>query len=442
MKKAAILQAAAVLCLAACAGALKAGEIKLGRLYIDPIRGFSLRAPADTTRSRSAASQRLVTWVKREKPTAPILWRLSVYARSDKAFKPGGDLAAYATRLAGRLAKTEAFRVASPRIIEVARARAVNLRGVTAGRIRFWQRRVWIYLRRSQFLEIRISGPTDAQEKLDKIMTDVLKTVELIDPKTAQARRKTALTNGKELLKAFTDKKLAAVIRAKERWFLYRRGSDVIGYMLQTEAAARSGQKSGCRVKTWTVLHTGKQQVIKLRREMFTTADREAESWTESGRFETARGATVAAERGTKNGAKINCSAEQNSKVTKNRPANAPQANYLPHAMAWLIHRMVDLKKPAAYAFATYNGRTGRFNLRTFTVVGPDRIEIGGRKADAVRVTDQLRADAEAADMWLDTDGNLLAMTTADGLTMETASRSSVLRRFGKAAETIKNMGP
>jgi len=52
-----------------------------------------------------------------------------------------------------------------------------------------------------------------------------------------------------------------------------------------------------------------------------------------------------------------------------------------------------------------------------------------------------LRADAEAADMWLDADGNLLAMTTSDGLTMETASRSSVLRRFSKAPETIKGMG-
>jgi len=441
MRKTAILRTAAVLCLAVCARVRAADEIKPGRLYIDPIRGFSLRPPADTARSRSTAANRLVTWSKRDKPGAPIIWRLSIYMRSDKAFKSGADLAVYGRDLAKRLARSETFQAAGPRIIEVAGAKAVNLRGVTTGRIRFWQRRVWIHRGGSKFLEIRISGPTDAKEKLDAIMTAVLKTVKLEDPKTVQTRRKTALTNGKELLKAFTGKKLAAIMSTKERWFLCRRGEDVAGYMLQTETAAGFGQKSGCRVKTWIVLNIGPKHVIKLRREMFTTADRMTESWTESWRQETGGTAAVASEHGTKNGARINCSATQDSKTTKNKPVDAPQVNYLPRAMAWLLHRMVDLKKPAAYAFATYNGGSGGFHLRTFTVIGPDEIEIGGRKVGAVRVTDQLRADAEATDMWLDADGNLLAMITADGLTMETAAKAAVLRRFSQAAKTIKAMG-
>jgi hypothetical protein len=128
-------------------------------------------------------------------------------------------------------------------------------------------------------------------------------------------------------------------------------------------------------------------------------------------------------------------------KKIKNKPASAPKDNYLPRAMAWLLRRMVNLKKPAPYAFATYNGRSGGFNLRTFTVVGPDEIEAGGRKVRAIRVTDQLTAETQAADMWVDLDGKLLIMNTADGLKMEIASDKAVERRFPQARETIKAMG-
>ncbi|MDP6542382.1 MAG: hypothetical protein QGH60_00240 [Phycisphaerae bacterium] len=440
MKKSVILSAAAILCLTACASGEETGEIKLAPPYIDPVRGFSLRPPVDTVRSRATSANRLVVWTRRKSPKAPILWQLSVYGRTDETFKPGGNLLAWGKGLAKQLAKIEGFKAPAPRVIELGGTKTVNLRGLTAGKVQFWQRRVWVHLRAAKFLEVRISGPVAAREKLDAIATAVLKTLKITDPKNAQVRRKGALTRGAELLKAFTDKKLTAALDTKEQWFLYRRGEKVIGFMLQKEAGSKSGGKSGCRVKSWIMLKFD-GRALKLRREMFTTADRSAETWLETGRVESAGKSVVMEEKGTKSDSRIDCRITVGPKTIKNKPAGAPKDNYLPRAMAWLLRRMVDLKEPAPYAFATYNGRSGRFNLRTFTVIGPDEIEAGGRKVRAIRVTDQLTSETQAADMWVDLDGKLLIMNTADGLIMEIASDKAVHRRFPNARETVKAMG-
>ena len=440
MKKSVILTTAAVLCLTACAPGQEGGQIKLASPYIDPVRGFSLRPPVDTTRSRATSANRLVVWTRRKSPKSPILWQLSVYGRTDKTFKPGGDLAAYGRVLVKNLAKTEGFKAAGPRVVDLAGTKAINLRGLTAGKVQFWQRRVWVYLRADKFLEVRISGPASAREKLDAIATAVLKTLKITDPKDAQVQRKAALARGAELLGAFTDKKLSAALDTKDQWYLYRRGEQVIGFMLQSEAKAVSSGKSGCRIKSWIMMKLD-GKTLKLRRDMFTTADRSAEKWLEAGRVESAGKNIIMEEKGSKSDSRIDCRITVGSKTVKNKPAGAPKDNYLPRAMAWLLRRMVKLKEPLSYAFATYNGRTGSFNLRTFTVIGPDEIEAGGRKVRAVRVTDQLTAETQAADMWVDLDGNLLIMNTADGLIMEIASDNAVKRRFPQARETIKAMG-
>ncbi|MBL7221879.1 MAG: hypothetical protein ISS69_17350, partial [Phycisphaerae bacterium] len=62
MKKSVILTAAAILCLTPCAPGQEGGQIKLASPYIDPVRGFSLRPPVDTTRSRATSANRLVVW--------------------------------------------------------------------------------------------------------------------------------------------------------------------------------------------------------------------------------------------------------------------------------------------------------------------------------------------------------------------------------------------
>jgi hypothetical protein len=440
MKKSVIFAAVVVLSFTARVPGADSGQPKLAPTYIDPVRGFSLRPPAGTTRSRATSANRLVSWTRRKTPKSPILWRLSIYWRSEKTFKPGGDLLAHGRTLVKRLKKSEGFQASGPRVIDLPAGKGINLRGLTTGKVKFWQRRVWVYLRASQFLEVRISGPVSDKGKLDTIATSVLKTLKIVDPKEALAQRKKALTRGTELLKALTDKKLASALDTSDQWYLYYRDGKAIGFMYQKEATATSRGKSGCRIKSWIMMKfAGK--TMKLHRDMFTTTDRSGETWTEAASMESLRKNVRMKEKGSKTDARIDCEITSGSKKVAQKPTTAPQDNYLPRAMAWLLRRMVDLKAPASYAFATYNGQSGRFNLRTFTIIGPEKIELAGRKVSVIRVTDQLTSETQAADMWVNTAGKLLIMKTVDGLVMELASEKSVERRFPNAGKTIKTMG-
>ncbi|MCP4377483.1 MAG: hypothetical protein GY794_15070 [bacterium] len=440
MKKSVIFAAVLVLSFTARTPGADSGPSRLAPEYIDPVRGYSLRPPAGTTRSRATSANRLVSWTMRKTSRSPILWRLSIYWRTEKTYKPGSDLLTYGRGLAKRLEKAEGFQAAGPRVIDLPAGKGINLRGSTTGKVKFWQRRVWVYLRASEFLEVRISGPVADKNKLDTIATDVLKTLKIVDPKEALAQRKKALARGAELLKALTDRKLTGALDTSDQWYLYYRDDKAIGFMCQKEATAKSRGKSGCRIKSWIVMNLG-GQTVKLRRDMFTSTDRSGETWTEAMTVESPQRNISMKEKGTKSDARIDCELTSGARKVTQKPATAPQDNYLPRAMAWLLRRMVDLDTPASYAFATYSGQSGRFNMRTFTIIGPKTIEIAGRKVTAIRVTDQLTAEVQAADMWVDKDGKLLIMKTADGLVMELASQKSVARRFPEAGKTIKTMG-
>jgi len=424
----------------AVAAADQAARIPLDRPYVDPVNGFSLRPPLKTTRRRTTAAGRLVKWSRRDDRTGGILWTLSVSRRSEPKLQ-GADPGAWARQLASRLRKTDLFETGSYEIASLAARTALTFRGITKGRVKFWQRRVMIHLRKHEFLELRISGPINMQEKLDSIATAVLPTLKITDPEVSLARRKADLARGRELLDGLSDSKLSALIRSGPQWFVYTSKGKPVGFMLKIESLLGPAGRKGYHVRTWMMLKVAPGQVTQIRREMFATADRSAESWSESGR-ETVHGKTSRmSERGTKSGDQITSTLVRRSKTKTNNPVKVPQANYLPRAMAWLLHRVVDLKKPAAYAFATYDAAGNDFNLRTFTVGKPLEIELGGRNARAVRATDQLSADSAPATMCLDEKGNLLTMQAAGGLVMEAASEQAVTRRFPNAKETIRSMG-
>jgi len=434
----------ALLLIPLCAGALaaadRAAHIPLDQPYIDPLHGFSLRPPLKTTRTRTTAPGRLVQWLRRDDRTGAILWTLSVSRRSEPKLK-GADPSAWARQLASRFRKSDLFETGSYEIAPLAARTALTFRGITKGRVKFWQRRVMIHLHKRAFLELRISGAVNMQEKLDSIATAVLATLEITDPKVALARRKANLARGRELLDGLSDGKLRSLIRARSQWFLYSSKGKPVGFMLKIESPLGPAGRKGYQVRTWMMLKAAPGHLTEIRREMFATADRSAESWSETGRELVDGKISRMSERGAGTGGQIASTLVRGSKTKTNKPVKVPQAHYLPRAMAWLLHRMVDLKKPAGYAFAAYDAARNDFNLRTFTVGRPREIELGGRNVRAVRATDQLRADSAPATMWLDEKGNLLTMQAAGGLVMEAASEQAVTRRFPNARETIRNMG-
>ena len=128
----------------------------------------------------------------------------------------------------------------------------------------------------------------------------------------------------------------------------------------------------------------------------------------------------------------------------KGRPAQVrrrtvPEAlmpTYLPRALDLVALRLIDLSKPHAVAFAVYNPVAYDFDLRTIRIVGPEKITLGGRQLSAIRLTDQMAADAPVASLWVDSKGLLLRMRMADGMTLERVEKETVISQY--AAELLR----
>ena len=239
---------------------------------------------------------------------------------------------------------------------------------------------------------------------------------------------------------------MAAAIVTQPRWYLLKLKDKNVGFTRTIETAATRQGAKGYEVITWVMFQQAKTERRFGRRAMFTTADRKLERWNEALLTGEGRNTRRDSEEGMKQAKMIVCYVSPNggSMQTHKKTLNPPviRAIYLPRAMGAILPRLVDLKKPATYAFAVYNSSTNDFDMRTFTVVGPQQIDLQARTLSAIRITDRMAADAEVATLWVDGDGVLLRMKTTDGLVMDQSTRTGILRRFPGAQSQIDQSNP
>ena len=414
----------------------------LGKRYIDPLNGFSLRPPAGTQRKRQVSPTGLVTWLRRDTRSGAIDLTLAVRRRTEA--KRDIDLAAYAKALAKKLRENEQFRVESARLMTVAGRPAIDLRGLDR-RVGLWRRQAWIWSQPGLFLIVDVSGPFAASKRLDDTCQAVLDTVRLTDPSAARKAREENLHRAESLLDGFRESKLANLFKQDPQWYLLRLKDTDVGYMWVAVSAGRRDGVAGCEVKSFARVEADTGGVRRARCVYFATLDRSMERWEEALRIGSSHKAVQTVEDGIKKDAMILCHFAGPGRGQERSVQKAIRLStlvvYLPKAFGMVLPRLIDLKRPAAYAFATYTSRANAFDMRTFTVVGPREITVRSRRIEAVYATDQPAADAEPAKLYLDEKGKLLRMETAEGLVMETATRDAILRRFPKDEAAIRGLG-
>lgn len=409
-----------------------AAPVELGNRYIDPAHGFSLRPPTGTVRQRGFSTARLVSWARQDEKTRAILWTFSVLQVSPKS--KDVKLEDYRRVLIAELARTDQYKVSSSRIAPVAGKGAIDLQGVSGGPMRLWKRQVWVLAEPGRFLVFLMAGPVDRRERLDRICSNVLSTLKLTDPKLAREQTRKNLERGKDVLAAFNDRKVSAILHKQPRWFLLSLEDKPVGFMHASEAWKIVDGVPGPLVTTCLVLRVPGDQLRVLRRSMFATARGDFERWRQQRTVGSGRTAAVATESGIKKEDLVLCNVAVAGKG-QSKKKKVPPAIYLPKALGWLMLRLIDLKTPTSCSFATYASRENNFDMRTFTVVGPERIQWAGQSIRAVRATDQATANTEATTMWLDGTGSLLRMKSPEGLVMEAAAEAAVRRRFPEDAK-------
>jgi hypothetical protein len=417
-----------------------AEAVELGPRYIDPQNGFSLCPPAETERTRETAVSRLVRWTVRDEKTAAIAWTLVV--RREPPLAAGQTMKEFAEKYQFLLGRQANIRVDGVTVGPLAGHDAMWVRTeLGQQQMRRWQSEVWVPADAERMLVVSANGPLADKTRLEAILHEVAGTLEVTDPKAQAAARVENLARGQELLKGLTDAKLAAAAAGEPQWFLYQRKGRDVGYFYVATAMAQRGAAKGLEVRTFARLELRGGEAMYVRRTMFSTCDRLNEQWTESVHVHrTGKATKTMAEEGTCTGGEVVCKITADGKSTTHRkPVPAlTAAHYMPRAMGLLLPKLVNLAKPAGYAFAGYTTAADDFDMRTFAVAGPEKITLAAQTVDAVKASDQAAADSEAATLDLTADGTLLRMRIGGGITMDQSTAAAVARRFPDAETMVK----
>ena len=443
--------------------------VALGDRYSDSLNGFSLRPPAGARLNRGIAGSRLVSWSLIDAKAGAMVWTLSVRRARGTIGTMG--LKEYADALAGKLRKEESFGIESVRLSPVGGRPAIHFRGRTGGMMSIWQSQVWISTRpgipggeAGQFLILSIVGSTEIQKQLDAICTTVVDTVRLTDPETAKEIMRENLKRGYTLLAGVDGRKIGPVLHATDRWYLLQAGGKALGFTRVREGTGLEKRAAGYQVTTWSVATPPRGDLRVLKRVLFTTPDRRVERWKEQvqvGQGDRARSVAID---GIKQADLIVCSVDRGGNIDSMqqilpqrdvilermkkkagegvtvRPEDVVIPEYLPRALGGILGRLIDLSTPGAYAFAVFNVETGDLDMRTYTVVGPETILLGGKQVKAVRILDRPAQDQEPVTTWLDEKGGLLRRRTPEGTVMELSSRPAILAKFPAADKVIQGM--
>lgn len=443
---AALVLAASAWCLAAEAQKGSQPGVELGRRYFNLAEGYSLRPPAEATRVQERAASRTVTWAAAEPATGTFVWFLSV-SRMPAAIT-ADQLQAFAEQLR-KEAKQAKLTGESCQVTTAAGRPAVDLRGLRTDKKQTWTRQVFILAEEGEFLTVTILGPAADRAKLQATHQAVLDSVEVLDRKALAAQREANLAAGRELLAGLTAEKLSAVLDPEDRWMLIVRDGQVVGFSVTRDRAAEVKGQPGVESRVWIRVDLPGGEAQRLEIVSVAAADRTVESWTATLRTTPAagqappKGEEVAIVSLTKQGATIRFT--QTVQGAQEKPTEAQRdlaeqmdRTYLPMAMQSLVSRLVDLGRPASYAFASYAPQANELDVYTFTVVGPEEIELDGRKVQAVRALVRPAEDVEEQAVWLDSAGRLLRRQVVGGEFLERSTRQEVLRRFPASVEMVK----
>ena len=401
----------------------------MGSPYVDLFHGFGLTPPAGTERSTDRIPAQLVSWQMRDAKTNAVLWTLTAGKIVNK--EAPADLDAYAKSLAATLKEKENFEVSASQVHEIAGHQAVDFKGTTEGKVRWWQRQVQIATGQGNFVLLRMTGPADAAESMDATMTAVLATVKIIDPKEALAQREKNLQAGAEFLKTLTPEKLAAAIQSEPQYGLIRNYGQVQGGQVIRQSLTSRDNAKGAEIRCDVLYNAAdKGKTRDMTTSAFSSADRTIESWEQAQRD--------SMDKGTQVGWKISTEtvpAKGGSKTSSRTIPPEIRNYYLPRALKETLSQLLDLKKPATYGFAVYSGSA--FDVYTITVVGPAKVEIDGKEVQAYQVDIQPAEDGPHVQQYVDKKGRALRSVAPGGWISQTADKETFLKTYPGAAQWL-----
>jgi hypothetical protein len=412
--------------------------------YLDSLHGFALTPPPQTERTRETSPSRLVAWVRRDAKTNAVRWTLEVLRTVHQPTTlPAAD---YAKALAEELIRTGQFKVESTGVGTVAGRTAMNLKGVlSTGPVTLWRVQTWVQVSPRENLILSISGLLTEKQELENILATATDSLRLFDPTAILQARRDSLQRGGDLLGALTETQVRGALYPEPTYFVVEMGGQRVGFLKVTESWTVREKVPGVLVIRLGAVKVPQEPLRLSREEIFATPDRTVERWKRTLVEGSGSSALRTVQEAEKTGTAMRVRTARGNQRPQSDQRDFPEAvrgAYLPLAFDVLAARLVDRTRPGDWGFAVYNPESNDFEMRTIQVVGPEAINVAGKRVPAVRMTDQMGMDAPLVNLWVDARGTILRMETGEGLLLERSERKVVVADFAAEVLELEKLSP
>lgn len=279
---------------------------------------------------------------------------------------------------------------------------------------------------------------------LNETWAQICGEVQLVDSRKMILKKTENVKRSYDLLwKTLTEEKIGQALPKDPQWFLVRKKDKDVGWMRLEARKVRRSEVDGFEIRTWALYKIPGSDVRLVRKVMFSDPKLSMELWQARTQTGSGEESQLFIEEGLRQQNLIVSTIYENGVKEQQHTKELPEKVkniLLPKAIGMLLPKLLDLKLSAAYTFAEYDSMENIFQMRTFKILGPEEVNIGGKVLQAIKATDQPAVNAEPITLWLDEKGNVLRLDTPDGINITAAMRKQVLRIYPKAESIIRQI--
>jgi hypothetical protein len=255
-------------------------------------------------------------------------------------------------------------------------------------------------------------------ETTGDIFNQVLDSFEIIHSKMSGKTIEQALQRGVKFLADLKDADVSSKLVPESHWRFDNKGRHVGFVRVKERHKAKSGLP-GIEIEEKAWFFSEENTLKQLHNTIFLSTDMTRESWENIMEMQAERPEGIARThqllKGLRQADKLAMAYTKNAgDLTLTNEVLEISPSYISAALIRIFPRLVDLKTPQTYAFASYQSDTRALVLRTFRVVGPDRIDGLNHTGPVYKIEDSEGMVPPVSEIYVDKDGRILRIVAGD----------------------------
>lgn len=417
----------------------------LGPDYLDASFGFSVRplagARVDRRKRTVEGLVQIAQFVRLE-----VGWSMAL--RYTDSRRPIDAVAVRHMMLAGLMPEYPDVEITQAESKRVDGRQAIRAEASFSTEGQLWLRQQLVVpLRAKQYIVVTLTTPADDREVAGTAFDQIVASFKVVRTQAQQEALEAALQRGVTLRRNLveTKRKISTTAADKPTYLRITRDGESVGFVETLEAAVNLDGAPGLRIQQTAWVFNLDGSVQFAREDKFVADNMDLDKWQTisqvmpSPAVDPDRRVVATFEAGIRRGDQL--IVDYNEKVgvsEKQEKLVGVEPSYAPAAWPLLLPRLIDLNEPELYAFSMYDSDRRGMILRTFRVVGPTQVTIGGGRVSAIKIEDSEGLLPPVGEIDVDSDGRVVRLVSGP-LEMVSISQAEAEREFAPRVKAIQD---